>query len=342
MIHVVLPQGLRTLAGVGREVQVEVNGAVTQRTVLDALEAAHPVLRGTIRDHQSQLRRPFIRFFACEQDLSHESPDEPLPEPVAQGREPFLVVGAIAGGSTPVESTASTMGPGDSAVPMYQLLLSGGLLAGPFYLLVAGIQAFTRDGFDITRHPVSLLSNGDLGWVQILNFGITGCLVIAAAIGLRAMVTEGRGAIAGPILLGVYGIGLIASGIFVADPADGFPPGTPTGDPETVTFAGIMHFMAGGIGFAGLIAACIVFFRRFVAKRMQRFAWFSLITGLFFLVSFGLTAAIPGEAVSNIMLTAAATVSWIWLALISWWAFRNSSQRNETDRHRLSEGNIAE
>jgi sulfur-carrier protein len=98
VIRVVLPQGLRTLAGVQREVQVEVSGEVTQRTVLDALEAAHPVLKGTIRDHKTQLRRPFIRFFACEQDFSHESPDEPLPDEVASGREPFLVVGAIAGG----------------------------------------------------------------------------------------------------------------------------------------------------------------------------------------------------------------------------------------------------
>jgi sulfur-carrier protein len=98
MIRVVLPQGLRTLAGIGREVVVEVDGTVTQRHVLDALEQTYPVLRGTIRDHQTQLRRPFIRFFACEQDLSHESPDEPLPDAVASGREPFMVVGAIAGG----------------------------------------------------------------------------------------------------------------------------------------------------------------------------------------------------------------------------------------------------
>jgi sulfur-carrier protein len=98
MIRVVLPQGLRSLAHVEHEVQIEVSGDVSQRTVLDALEAAHPVLRGTIRDHQTHIRRPFIRFFACEQDLSHASPDDPLPEEVASGREPFLVVGAIAGG----------------------------------------------------------------------------------------------------------------------------------------------------------------------------------------------------------------------------------------------------
>jgi molybdopterin synthase sulfur carrier subunit len=97
-IRVELPAHLRTLARVGSEVSVDVAGSVTQRSVLDALEAAYPVLRGTIRDHGTLKRRPFLRFFACEQDLSHEPPDAPLPEPVARGAEPFLVIGALAGG----------------------------------------------------------------------------------------------------------------------------------------------------------------------------------------------------------------------------------------------------
>lgn len=93
-----LPQHLRTLAGSGPEVQVEVEGAVTIRSVLDALEARYPVLRGTIRDHGTLQRRAFLRYFACEEDLSLESPDTPLPEAVVSGKEPFLVIGAIAGG----------------------------------------------------------------------------------------------------------------------------------------------------------------------------------------------------------------------------------------------------
>ncbi len=97
-IRVVLPTHLRTLAHVDGEVTLDVQGAVTQRSILDALEARYPMLRGTIRDHVTQQRRPFIRYFACEQDLSHEPPDAPLPEAVATGAEPFLVVGAIAGG----------------------------------------------------------------------------------------------------------------------------------------------------------------------------------------------------------------------------------------------------
>jgi molybdopterin converting factor small subunit len=98
MIRVVLPAHLRTLAHVDGEVILEVEGAPTLHSALDALEARYPVLRGTIRDHVTQRRRPFIRFFACQEDLSHDAPDAPLPEAVAKGSEPFLIVGAIAGG----------------------------------------------------------------------------------------------------------------------------------------------------------------------------------------------------------------------------------------------------
>ena len=98
MIRVILPQHLRTLAHVGSEMQLEVEGQPTLRSVLDALEARYPMLRGTIRDHGTQQRRPFLRFFACEEDLSHESPDAPLPDAVASGKEPLVILGAIAGG----------------------------------------------------------------------------------------------------------------------------------------------------------------------------------------------------------------------------------------------------
>jgi sulfur-carrier protein len=98
MIRVILPVHLRTLARVDGEVTLEVEGEVTQRSILDALEARYPMLRGTIRDHVTHRRRAFVRFFACEEDLSHESPDAPLPDVVARGVEPFLVVGAMAGG----------------------------------------------------------------------------------------------------------------------------------------------------------------------------------------------------------------------------------------------------
>jgi molybdopterin synthase sulfur carrier subunit len=97
-IRIILPPHLRTLAHAGREVTIDITGPVTVRSVLDALEAAYPMLQGTIRDHVTQQRRPFLRFFACEEDLSHESPDAPLPDAVVSGKEPLLILGAIAGG----------------------------------------------------------------------------------------------------------------------------------------------------------------------------------------------------------------------------------------------------
>jgi hypothetical protein len=98
MIRVIIPAHLRTLAGVDREVQVDVSGPVTQRSILDALEAKYPMLRGTIREHVTLKRRPLVRFFACEEDVSHDSPDVALPEKIARGEEPFYIIGAIAGG----------------------------------------------------------------------------------------------------------------------------------------------------------------------------------------------------------------------------------------------------
>jgi molybdopterin converting factor small subunit len=98
MIRVELPAHLRTLAGVSGEVALEIQGAATQRSILDALEARYPMLQGAIRDHVTKIRRPFLRFFACQEDWSHESPDAPLPAEVATGKEPFLIIGAIAGG----------------------------------------------------------------------------------------------------------------------------------------------------------------------------------------------------------------------------------------------------
>ncbi len=107
MIHVILPAHLRTLARLPGEVELDVGPPVTQRSILDALEARYPMLRGTIRDQVTGQCRPYVRFFACERDLSHESPDAPLPDAVAAGSEPFLIVGAIAGGSGPVSQSRS-------------------------------------------------------------------------------------------------------------------------------------------------------------------------------------------------------------------------------------------
>ncbi len=123
MIRVILPAHLRTLARINGEVKLDIEGPVTQCSVLDALEARYPMLRGTIRDQATQQRRPFVRFFACEEDLSHEPPDAPLPGAVASGVEPFLVVGAIAGGSLPVSNKKVWAGRIVSALPVVFLLV---------------------------------------------------------------------------------------------------------------------------------------------------------------------------------------------------------------------------
>jgi hypothetical protein len=196
-------------------------------------------------------------------------------------------------------------------------LLLCGAIAGPFYIVVAGAQIALRDGFDLTRHPVSLLSNGEWGWVQIANFVITGLLVIAAAVGLRQVSGNWIASRWGPILIGVFGAGLIASGVFVAAAMDGFPPGTPAGDPETVTFAGIMHFMAGGVAFLSLIAACVVYARFFARAGQSSWAMFSLATGIIYFVSFGLVAATAGSSFANLALTFAVVLGWIWLTGIA-------------------------
>ena len=133
-IRMVLPAHLRNLAGAGSEVQLDVAGAPTLRAVLDALEAAYPMLRGTIRDHVTQQRRPFLRFFACSEDISHESPDQPLPEAVIAGKEPLLIIGAIAGGSDNAPKT--------SIAPM--LSVRKGAQAVDFYKAAFGASELFR------------------------------------------------------------------------------------------------------------------------------------------------------------------------------------------------------
>ena len=136
-------------------------------------------------------------------------------------------------------------------------LLGYGVIAGPFYLVVALAQALTREGFDLGLHQWSLLANGGPGWIQIANFVITGAMVIAFAVGLRRALTPGQGARWAPRLVAIYGASLIAAGIFRADPALGFPVGTPAG-PGAVSWHGMLHFAAGGVGFTCIAIACLV------------------------------------------------------------------------------------
>jgi hypothetical protein len=144
-------------------------------------------------------------------------------------------------------------------------LLACGIVAGPLFLVVALVQAFTRDGFDLSRHPISLLSLGELGWIQITNFVVTGLLYVACAVGLRRVLRHGRGATWGPRLVGALGIGLIMGGVFLTDAGAGFPPGAPAGAPEQLSWHGILHNVAPILAMDGMIVGCLVFARRFAA-----------------------------------------------------------------------------
>lgn len=187
-------------------------------------------------------------------------------------------------------------------------LLGCGAAAGPLYILAGVCQVLTRDGFDVRRHALSLLSNGDRGWIQVVNFLVTGVLVLAGAWGVRRALRGQRAGTWGPVLLAIYGIGLIGAGVFPADPGQDFPPGTPSA--TTMSSDGLMHFVFGGIGFYALIGACFVFARRFGAAGERGWATFSLVSGLGFLLSFGAIASgPPSEAV---MLTFYGAIIWIW------------------------------
>ncbi|MFI9551030.1 DUF998 domain-containing protein [Nonomuraea endophytica] len=189
---------------------------------------------------------------------------------------------------------------------MNRTLLMCGVLAGPLYVLVSLAQALTREPFDLTRHAASLLSNGDLGWIQIANFVITGALVIAFSHALKRPWA--------PWLIRVYGLGLIGAGAFVADPALGFPAGTPDGPPAAITWHGMLHFVAGGIGFLCMIAACLLHARRHAAERRTGWALFSALTGVLFLAAFAGIASGNASALVNVAFALAVVLSWSWIS----------------------------
>lgn len=192
-------------------------------------------------------------------------------------------------------------------------LLACGMAAGPLYVVVALLQMMIRPGFDVTRHPLSLLSNGSLGWIQVANFLVTGALLIAGALGARRALRSGRGRTWGPLLLALYGLGLIGAGIFSADPALGFPPGTP--EVTSVSSVGLLHFVAGAIGFAGFVSACFVFASRYRALQQPGWALCSIITGVLFLAAFlGIASGAKGGV--SLVFAIAAVLGFVWISAV--------------------------
>jgi len=181
-------------------------------------------------------------------------------------------------------------------------LLACGAVAGPLFLVVVFIQAFTRRGFSMTIHPPSLLSLGDGGWIQVANFIVCGLLFVAAGAGLR----RATRATWGPILIACVGAGMVIGGLFSADPGLGFPAGAPAGQPTTMTWHAMLHLTGFGIGYSALVAACFVYARRY---------WYSAIAG-------GVTAlcfvyVMSGLSHGNLIpLWLALVVGWTWISII--------------------------
>ncbi|MEU1598536.1 DUF998 domain-containing protein [Streptomyces sp. NPDC005708] len=192
-------------------------------------------------------------------------------------------------------------------------LLVCGIAAGPLYVGTALIQGLTREGFDLTRHDVSLLANGSLGWIQIANFLVSGLLVVACANGLRRTPRPESGGTWGPRLLAGYGAGVMIAGVFPADPSDGFPPGTPLGKDPAISWHGFAHLGFAALGFLSLIAACFVFAHHFNTGGRRGWAIYSRLTGVLFFAGFAGTASPIGA----LTLWIGVLLVWTWIALVA-------------------------
>ncbi|MFC3454113.1 DUF998 domain-containing protein [Amycolatopsis speibonae] len=192
-------------------------------------------------------------------------------------------------------------------------LLACGAASGPLYFLISLTQAAVRDGFDPTKHPASMLSNGDAGWIQVTNFLVTGILMIAGAIGLSRTLEPGRGSTWGPRLLGVFGASLLFAAVFKADPGNGFPVGS---GPATISTAGILHMAAGSVGFLSLIIATFVFASRFSRAGHRGWAVYSRATGIAFFASFAGISSGNANAVVMLAFWATVMLAWGWVTAV--------------------------
>ena len=190
--------------------------------------------------------------------------------------------------------------------------LLAGVVAGPLFITTAVVQILTRDGFDLVRHPISLLANGPLGWVQSANFVVAGLLSGVFAYAAAPHLRGGRGAVAGPVLLAVFGAGLVIGGVFKADPAMGFPSGAPAGVPAQLSTSSIIHAFAPPLAFLALVAACLVLARRFVAEGHRGAAVTTIVVAA---VCFLLP--LPIGPLHSVRLLVAVTVGFAWVAALA-------------------------
>lgn len=201
-------------------------------------------------------------------------------------------------------------------------LLRLGMIVGPFYLAVGLIQAVVRDGFDLARHALSHLANGPGGWIQTANFVLSGLMVLAAAVGFGRVLGPTSRAVSW--FLGGFGASMIVAAVFPADPADGFPVGTPMGFPTSISTPGLVHFVAGALGFACLAVSC--FFAAWTMSRRNTptFARLSLLCGLAVVLGFFGGFAIPGLFPGTLGIWFGVVVGWAWLAVMSLHLYRRA------------------
>jgi hypothetical membrane protein len=202
--------------------------------------------------------------------------------------------------------------------PGTRRLLLSGATAGPLYVGAGLVEALTRNGFDPAHQDLSLLSNGRWGWIHITVLVVTGLLVLLGSLGIRrALAGRATAAKWGPRLLAVYGAGLSAAGLFVADPMSGFPPGTPAGRPAHVSWHGNLHFLSGAVAFLALIAACVLFAQRYAQQRQRRWSRFSLLTAVLFSVA--LAGIVTGSSAAPVVIgfTVAVVAAFTWLTTLS-------------------------
>ncbi len=215
-------------------------------------------------------------------------------------------------------------------------LLGYGVLAGPFYVLIVLGQALLRPGFDLAHDDASLLSNGAFGWIQVANFVLTGAMVLAFAAGLRRAFETGRARTWGPLLVAIYGLGLVGAGIFSADPMNGFPIGTPAGRPAVITTHGMLHVVVAGLAFLALVAACLTIARRYAAQNLAGHARFSVATGIIFLLAFVGVASGSSSAPIVLAFWIGLLLAWSWMASVAIHEFRalGAAARPATIRER--------
>lgn len=214
----------------------------------------------------------------------------------------------------------------DRGAAITRSLLGYGVIAGPFYLAVGLIQAFVRDGFDLARHSLSVLANGPGGWVQTANFLVTGLMVIAAAVGIaRVPAVKARAAC---WFLGTFGASMIVAAAFRADPVDGFPPGTPEGFPTSISSTGMLHFVAGAVGFIALGVSCLLAARAMWRIDERSLARLSLASGIVVLLGFFVGPLLGSRGSPVLGIWIAVVMGWVWLAIVSARLYRISPAPN--------------